>query len=180
MPTTPPPLTDQQLADIRRYRAAWLSARNRSAGYQQRYRYERKLCRSADIRATKAIRAQLVAEHSEALALAEARRLRAERDQARAELASYEILTAQQCPARKHPDWLVDSENAHPCPWCETARLRSELAIARADAFDEASARFKALADLAPDSERAPGLNFAIGALMAMRDRAARTAPDAP
>jgi hypothetical protein len=87
MTATPPPLTDQQLA-IRRYRAAWLSARNRSAGYQQRYRYERKLCRSADIRATKAIRAQLVAEHSEALALAEARRLRAERDQARARAAA--------------------------------------------------------------------------------------------
>jgi hypothetical protein len=54
--------------------------------------------------------------------------------------------------------------------------MYSELQKARAEAFTEAIDRFRSLADLAPDSERAPGLNFAIGALMAMRDRAARTA----
>jgi hypothetical protein len=53
-------------------------------------------------------------------------------------------------------------------------RLRAERDQARAGAFADAIDRFKSLADLAPDSERAPGLNFAVGALMAMRDRAAR------
>lgn len=62
----------------------------------------------------------------------------------------------------------------------EVDRVRAERDQARAGAFAEAIDRFRSLADLAPDSERAPGLNFAIGALMAMRDRAARTAPDAP
>lgn len=58
----------------------------------------------------------------------------------------------------------------------ELDRLRAERDQARAAAFNEAIDRFRSLADLAPDSERAPGLNFAVGALMAMRDRAARAA----
>lgn len=32
-------------------------------------------------------------------------------------------LTAQTCPARIHPDWAVDSEDAHACPWCEIEKL---------------------------------------------------------
>lgn len=61
----------------------------------------------------------------------------------------------------------------------EVDRLRGERDQARAGAFAEAIDRFRSLADLTPDSERAPGLNFAVGALMAMRDRGARTAAKA-
>jgi hypothetical protein len=43
----------------------------------------------------------------------------------RTELAEYEPLNPQQCPAGKHADWLVDSEYAHACPWCEIDRLRA-------------------------------------------------------
>lgn len=47
-----------------------------------------------------------------------------------AELAAYEPLTPQQCPAGKHADWLVDSEYAHACPWCEIERLRARALTA--------------------------------------------------
>lgn len=50
--------------------------------------------------------------------VAEIRRLRAE-------LAQYEVLNPQQCPAGEHADWLVDSEYAHACPWCVIEKLRS-------------------------------------------------------
>ncbi|MEH0552538.1 hypothetical protein [Streptomyces sp. B21-101] len=53
--------------------------------------------------------------------LAEIRRLRAE-------LAEYEVLNPQQCPKGVHADWLVDSEYAHVCPWCENERLRARVA----------------------------------------------------
>jgi hypothetical protein len=52
--------------------------------------------------------------------LAEVRRLRAE-------LGEYEVLNPQRCPAGKHADWLVDSEYAHACPWCEIERLRARV-----------------------------------------------------
>lgn len=51
--------------------------------------------------------------------VAEVRRLRAE-------LAPYEMLAPQQCQAGKHADWLVDSEYAHACPWCQIEELRAE------------------------------------------------------
>jgi len=60
----------------------------------------------------------------------------------------------------------------------ELDRLRAERDQARADAFNEAIGRFKSLANLAPDSRRAPGINFAIGALMSMRDYPARTSQE--
>ncbi|MGW1388431.1 hypothetical protein [Streptomyces griseoluteus] len=50
-------------------------------------------------------------------------RIAAERDQAQADLAEYEPLNPQQCPAGKHADWLVDSEHTHACPWCRIAEL---------------------------------------------------------
>lgn len=43
----------------------------------------------------------------------------------RAELAEYEVMNPQQCPAGKHADWLVDSEHTHACPWCEIEKLRA-------------------------------------------------------
>jgi hypothetical protein len=52
--------------------------------------------------------------------------LRANRDRI-AELADYEVMNPQQCQAGKHADWLVDSEYAHACPWCEVERLKAEL-----------------------------------------------------
>lgn len=42
----------------------------------------------------------------------------------RHELESFDVLTDQGCPAGKHPDWLIDSERHHACPWCEIERLR--------------------------------------------------------
>jgi hypothetical protein len=47
----------------------------------------------------------------------------AEIQRLRAELAPYEMLAPQQCPAGKHADWLVDSEYAHACPWCRIEEL---------------------------------------------------------
>ncbi|MBW8740736.1 MAG: hypothetical protein JF621_27710 [Streptomyces turgidiscabies] len=56
-------------------------------------------------------------------------RARAEKADARAaELAAVEMFTPQQCPAGKHADWLVDSEYAHACPWCQIGRLHAESA----------------------------------------------------
>ena len=55
-------LTDTAESEAARYRAAWRSARQRAAGLAEKYRYERKLCHQADVRATAAIRAQAAAE----------------------------------------------------------------------------------------------------------------------
>ncbi|MCW2895675.1 MAG: hypothetical protein JWO75_5164, partial [Actinomycetia bacterium] len=49
-------------AERGRFRSAWLNARYRAEGFGARYRYERKLCHDADVRGSKAIRAQLAAE----------------------------------------------------------------------------------------------------------------------
>lgn len=46
----------------------------------------------------------------------------------RTELAAVEMLAPQQCPAGLHADWLVDSEYAHACPWCQIESLRARLA----------------------------------------------------
>lgn len=43
------------------------------------------------------------------------------------ELAT-EMLAPQQCPAGLHADWLVDSEYAHACPWCQIESLRTDAA----------------------------------------------------
>ncbi|MFF1483106.1 hypothetical protein ACIGZH_01815 [Streptomyces sp. NPDC058319] len=40
--------------------------------------------------------------------------------------AGFEEMSPQQCPARTHADWAVDSEQIHSCPWCEVERLRAE------------------------------------------------------
>jgi hypothetical protein len=39
-----------------------------------------------------------------------------------------ETLAPQQCPAGLHADWLVDSEYAHACPWCQIDSLRTDAA----------------------------------------------------
>lgn len=44
------------------------------------------------------------------------------------ELSEYEQLSPQQCPKGVHADWLVDSEYAHACPWCQIDGLRSVVA----------------------------------------------------
>lgn len=49
-------------------------------------------------------------------------------DKLRAELAATEMLAPQQCPAGLHADWLVDSECAHTCPWCQIDKLRTDAA----------------------------------------------------
>lgn len=62
----------------------------------------------------------------------------------RAELSEYEVLNPQQCPAGKHAAWLVDSEYAHACPWCEIDRLRADrdaAASAAVPALDRANLR---------------------------------------
>lgn len=55
-------------------------------------------------------------------------KLTQERDRLRAEHAAFEMLAPQQCPAGLHADWLVDSEYAHACPWCQIESLRAQLA----------------------------------------------------
>lgn len=44
---------------------------------------------------------------------------------------SLDDMTPQTCPAGAHPDWAVDSEDSHTCPWCEVADLSDQLAGAR-------------------------------------------------
>lgn len=58
----------------------------------------------------------------------EAEAVAAKKEQAnlRAELDSYEVMNPQQCRAGKHADWLVDSEYAHACPWCQVEQLKAE------------------------------------------------------
>lgn len=46
----------------------------------------------------------------------------------RAELDSYLMLTPQTCSAGKHPEWLIDSEHTHACPWCQIDALRAQVA----------------------------------------------------
>ncbi|NED75306.1 hypothetical protein G3I51_23885 [Streptomyces sp. SID9944] len=62
--------------------------------------------------------------------LAELAAVRAERDQAQAELSEYERMNQQQCRAGKHADWLVDSEFTHACPWCQIEALKAQAAEA--------------------------------------------------
>jgi uncharacterized protein HemY len=62
----------------------------------------------------------------------------------------------------------------------EAGALRNQLAQARADALSEGIEALNQLWRLAPRSERAPGLNFAIGVLMAVRDRNLTVTPAAP
>ena len=49
-------------------------------------------------------------------------------EQLKKELSEYEVLSPQQCPKGVHADWLVDSEYAHACPWCQIEELRAQLA----------------------------------------------------
>ena len=37
-----------------------------------------------------------------------------------------EMLTHQECAAKKHPDWFIDSEHNILCPWCEIDRLKAD------------------------------------------------------
>lgn len=88
-------------ADRNRYRNAWHNARARAAdGWADAKLAE---TRADDLDAAR----------------------RADTDRI-AELEPYEMLTPQQCPAGKHADWLVDSEYAHACPWCQIEELRAE------------------------------------------------------
>jgi hypothetical protein len=88
------------------------------------------------------------------------------RDRLLAELRAGEDPTAEEYPdAAARLEGLVD------------AAIAEGIADTRTAAFNEAISRFNSLANLAPDSHRAPGINFAIGALMAMRDHPLATAP---
>ncbi|MFL3869178.1 hypothetical protein LT966_21505 [Streptomyces griseobrunneus] len=42
------------------------------------------------------------------------------------QLAEYEVMNPQQCPAGKHADWSVNSEYTHACPWCRIAELEAQ------------------------------------------------------
>lgn len=109
--------------------------------------------------------------------LAEVERLKAELAGVRKELDEYEVMAPQQCRAGKHADWLVDSEYTHACPWCRIAELEQAadaLDAHRLTVLDEALNALRKWADPSPKLQ--PGLNFAIGALLAVRD----TQPAAP
>lgn len=62
--------------------------------------------------------------------------LEAERDTARREaddLRWAEMLTHQECAAKKHPDWFIDSEHNLTCPWCAIDDLRARLGAVEAE-----------------------------------------------
>lgn len=73
--------------------------------------------------------------------------LLAEVDRLRAEHAPYEMLTAQQCPAKVHPDWLIDSEDALSCPWCLITEQRDALRQHREQVLAEAAEELERIAD---------------------------------
>jgi hypothetical protein len=146
MTATPPPLTDQQLAE----RIAEVIRPRMLIGLQDAELHDGPGTERINEWATS------IANWAAEVVRPEVARLRAERDQFADRV---DTLTAVAKSNKQHVQVMY-----------------SELQKARAEAFTEAIDRFRSLADLAPDSERAPGLNFAVGALMAMRDRAARTA----
>jgi hypothetical protein len=108
------PLTDQQLDEIEQRAAAMFEHADLGNDDDQR---EAEHLSGTDVPAL----------------LAEVRRLRAE-------LAPFEMLAPQQCPAGKHADWLVDSEFAHACPWCAIDRLRAATLRDAVEICDEAGA----------------------------------------
>ena len=74
----------------------------------------------------------------------------------RAELAATEMFAPQQCPAGTHADWLVDSEYAHACPWCQIEGLRAQLAD-QADADTVADRAAKAITAMGDDLRAVTG-----------------------
>jgi len=56
----------------------------------------------------------------------------AARDAEVEELAWAEMLTHQECAAKKHPDWFIDSEHNILCPWCRAEAAEAEVADLRA------------------------------------------------
>lgn len=46
-----------------------------------------------------------------------------------------ELLTHQECAAKKHPDWYIDSEHNIVCPWCRAEAAEATVARVR-DALD--------------------------------------------
>lgn len=91
--------------------------------------------------------AHAAADNAPAL-LAEVRRQRAE-------LAAYEPLNPQQCPAGKHADWLVDSEYTHACPWCRIAELERPAVEAKRNEIRQSYAELVAAAEETKDFEGA-------------------------
>jgi hypothetical protein len=66
------------------------------------------------------------------------------------QLAEYEVMNPQQCPAGLHADWLVNSEYTHACPWCRIAELEDE------DSHEQKVAEYLATgytADIPPQRE---------------------------
>lgn len=72
----------------------------------------------------------------------------------RREFEFAEMLTHQECPKKKHPDWFMDTEYNHLCPWCEVEEARQD---AVRNALDAASA----LTELA-EAQRKVTLSVAI------------------
>lgn len=110
--------TAQLRVERHRFRAAWLNARNRAQELAERYRYQRKLRRDADIRASKAIRAQLAAE-------ADRDRLAAEVAQLRARVRTLEHVAAGN---KRYVQLIV--------PDLEAAQAAIDRARAECDAMD--------------------------------------------
>jgi hypothetical protein len=88
-----------------------------------------------------------------------------------------ETRTARQQLTDYTASWLADCGATYD----EAETQAQQLAdTARADALSEGIEALNQLWRLAPHSERAPGLNFAIGVLMAVRDRNLTVTPAAP
>lgn len=75
-----------------------------------------------------------------------------------------ELLAGEDPTAEEYPEAVARLEGL------VDAAIAEGATNTRIAAFNEAIGRFNRLVTLAPDSKRAPGINFAIGALMAMRD----------
>ncbi|MYX14465.1 hypothetical protein GTY67_13765 [Streptomyces sp. SID8374] len=69
------------------------------------------------------------------------------------QLAEYEVMNPQQCPAGQHLVWLVDSEHTHTCPWCRIAELEQQMS-----ALQETSKQLLRKAASAPSQREAGAL----------------------
>ncbi|MEU8537559.1 hypothetical protein [Streptomyces parvulus] len=72
------------------------------------------------------------------------------------QLAEYERLNPQQCPAGQHADWLIDSQYAHACPWCRIAELQAERHTTN-EALSDAAEQLRANRDRIAELENLAG-----------------------
>ncbi|PVC80557.1 hypothetical protein DBP19_36075 [Streptomyces sp. CS090A] len=120
---------EMELAPARELLATWVAAARTMLGDAPNYT-ETKASMDIKVAESPEMYTLVVQRHAPgALTPHEARqKAEAKVTELEAQLAEYEVMNPQQCPAGKHADWLVDSEYTHACPWCRIAELEGATA----------------------------------------------------